>query len=273
MAGVEAALDRLAAKPRPAPRKRPAASSAANNNMVNATSHSGQPRPRPARLTLIAFGGGGGMHACALARELSIKKVVIPKTSSVFRRGHALTDLRRDYLQTQIGPVRARAAPSSTATCGNLEEEASRPIVTRQTCRARLRYGRCRYRTRSTRSRSSCPTARSRRADQRHPPAVDEDYEREYPSPRGARGAGGSSPGGHRRGGQAPAQALPRAGNGADASRAVKERRDVDWVQDGVQETTVYNGDELTPACTTGPAIIEESGPRFYPARSAMSRG
>ena len=43
------------------------------------------------------------MHACALARELGIKKVVIPNLSGVFSAwGMLLSDLRRDYLLTQI---------------------------------------------------------------------------------------------------------------------------------------------------------------------------
>ena len=76
----------------------------ANNNMVNAIKLISVNRGHdPRDFTLIAFGGGGGMHACALARELGIKKVVIPKQSSVFSAwGMLLSDLRRDYLQTQI---------------------------------------------------------------------------------------------------------------------------------------------------------------------------
>lgn len=33
----------------------------------------------PRECTLIAFGGGGGLHACALAEELGISRVVVPK--------------------------------------------------------------------------------------------------------------------------------------------------------------------------------------------------
>ena len=59
----------------------------ANNNMVNAIKLISVNRGHdPRDFTLIAFGGGGGMHACALARELGIKKVVIPNQSGVFLR-------------------------------------------------------------------------------------------------------------------------------------------------------------------------------------------
>src|SRR4030043_2095664 len=76
----------------------------ANNNMVNAIKLISVNRGHdPRDFALLAFGGGGGMHAAALAKELSIKTVVIPKQSSVFSAwGMLLSDLRRDYLQTQI---------------------------------------------------------------------------------------------------------------------------------------------------------------------------
>src|SRR5699024_6787511 len=53
--------------------------------------------------TLVAFGGGGSMHAPTLARELGVKKVVIPFASPVFSAwGMLMTDLRNDFVQTYI---------------------------------------------------------------------------------------------------------------------------------------------------------------------------
>ncbi|MEE2961941.1 MAG: hydantoinase B/oxoprolinase family protein [Myxococcota bacterium] len=37
----------------------------------------------PRELTMVAFGGAGGLHACAIAEELGIKKVLIPNHSGV----------------------------------------------------------------------------------------------------------------------------------------------------------------------------------------------
>jgi N-methylhydantoinase A len=43
------------------------------------------------------------MHAPILARELGVKKVIVPTASSVFSAwGMLMTDLRRDYIQTYI---------------------------------------------------------------------------------------------------------------------------------------------------------------------------
>lgn len=61
----------------------------------------------PRDYTLMAFGGGGGMHACFLAKELGIKKVVIPNNSGVFSAlGMLLTDIRKDYFKTEVFDIK-----------------------------------------------------------------------------------------------------------------------------------------------------------------------
>ena len=58
----------------------------------------------PRDFVLVAFGGGGPMHAAAIARELRCKKVVVPANPGVFSAfGMLMTDLRLDYIRTQIG--------------------------------------------------------------------------------------------------------------------------------------------------------------------------
>src|SRR5262249_30100909 len=57
----------------------------ANNNMINALKLVSVNRGYdPRDFTLVAFGGGGGMHAVALAAELGIRKVVLPRAADVF---------------------------------------------------------------------------------------------------------------------------------------------------------------------------------------------
>lgn len=57
----------------------------------------------PRKFTLVAFGGGGSMHAASLAKELGVKKVVIPFASPVFSAwGMLMTDLRQDYIRTYV---------------------------------------------------------------------------------------------------------------------------------------------------------------------------
>lgn len=54
--------------------------------------------PRP--FTLVAFGGAGPMHACALAEELGMAGVLVPRTSGVLSAlGLAISDARRDYVR------------------------------------------------------------------------------------------------------------------------------------------------------------------------------
>ncbi|WP_018130906.1 hydantoinase/oxoprolinase family protein [Effusibacillus pohliae] len=76
----------------------------ANANMLNALKLISVRRGYdPRDFTLVAFGGGGSMHAMALARELKIKKVIVPVAASVFSAwGMLMTDLRHDYIQTYI---------------------------------------------------------------------------------------------------------------------------------------------------------------------------
>ena len=65
----------------------------------------------PRDFTLVAFGGGGGMHGVALAAELGVRKVVVPRGASVFSAwGMMMSDLRRDYFVTRLADLRNGAA-------------------------------------------------------------------------------------------------------------------------------------------------------------------
>jgi N-methylhydantoinase A len=239
----------------------------ANNNMVNAIKLISVNRGHdPRDFTLIAFGGGGGMHACALARELGIKKVVIPKQSSVFSAwGMLLSDLRRDYLQTQIVDLSEEGAASKLdEELQQLEGKALQAYAAEEIDPGRvhfLRYGRCRYQNQEHSVEIVLPdgeiTAEQIEAIRQR---FDTDYEREYTYTL-----------------DTPVelvafhlvafaevdklepQKLPATG--AHLENAVKAEREVDYAEDGVHLATIYDGDALEPGMEfTGPAIIEESG-------------
>lgn len=74
----------------------------ANSNMLNALKLiSVRKGYDPRDFALVAFGGGGPMHAAPLAKELGIKKIIIPVAASVFSAwGMLMTDLRQDDIQT-----------------------------------------------------------------------------------------------------------------------------------------------------------------------------
>jgi N-methylhydantoinase A len=239
----------------------------ANNNMVNAIKLISVNRGHdPRDFTLIAFGGGGGMHACALAQELNIKKVVIPKQSSVFSAwGMLLSDLRRDYLQTQIVELEAEgAAAQLDKDLRQLEEKALQEFAAEDINPARvhfLRHGRCRYQNQEHSVEIVLPegeiTEATIEAIRRR---FDTDYEREYTYTL-----------------DTPVELVayhlvaiaevdklqpekhPTTGVGLED--AVSGQRDVDYAEAGIHRATIYSGDALEPGMSfAGPAIIEEAG-------------
>jgi N-methylhydantoinase A len=57
----------------------------------------------PREFALLAFGGAGGMHACALAEEIGMETVLIPRAGGVLSAlGLAISDLRRDYVRPYL---------------------------------------------------------------------------------------------------------------------------------------------------------------------------
>jgi N-methylhydantoinase A len=65
----------------------------------------------PAEFRLLAFGGAGAMHACALAREIGVPRVIVPFLPGVFSAyGTLVSEIRVAYGQSVLRPLsRARA--------------------------------------------------------------------------------------------------------------------------------------------------------------------
>ena len=60
----------------------------------------------PREFTLIAFGGAGPLHACELAKEIGMRKVVIPLYPGALSAfGLVTSDIRHDYVQTVAKPA------------------------------------------------------------------------------------------------------------------------------------------------------------------------
>jgi N-methylhydantoinase A len=60
----------------------------------------------PRELSLVAFGGAGPLHACALAEELGIEKVLVPEAAGVLSAlGLAVADERRDSVRSYVCPL------------------------------------------------------------------------------------------------------------------------------------------------------------------------
>lgn len=59
----------------------------------------------PRSFALVAFGGAGPLHACALAEELAMPRVVVPKAGGVLSAlGLAISELRRDLVAAHVRP-------------------------------------------------------------------------------------------------------------------------------------------------------------------------
>jgi N-methylhydantoinase A len=57
----------------------------------------------PRELTLVAFGGAGPAHACRLAAETGVSRVVVPPSPGTFSAlGLLVTDLKHDYATTLV---------------------------------------------------------------------------------------------------------------------------------------------------------------------------
>jgi N-methylhydantoinase A len=98
----------------------------------------------PREFALVAFGGAGGMHACALAEELDVATVLVPKAGGVLSAlGLAISDLRRDYVRPFLAPVAEADRRELEHAYGELEHSAGQELESPQrTRRADLRYRR-----------------------------------------------------------------------------------------------------------------------------------
>jgi len=66
----------------------------------------------PRDYALLAFGGAGPLHACAIARELHIPRVIVPVLPAHFSAVGMLTaDLRHDYVRTCYTPLALASGP------------------------------------------------------------------------------------------------------------------------------------------------------------------
>ena len=122
----------------------------ANNNMINALKLVSVNRGHdPRDFTLVAFGGGGGMHAVALAAELGIRKVVVPRAADVFSAwGMLMSDLRRDYFVTRLATLAPERAAGVDGWVREVEAEAVAQFAEEGIAAEQLtleRFGRLRY--------------------------------------------------------------------------------------------------------------------------------
>jgi N-methylhydantoinase A len=97
----------------------------ANSTMMRAVKAVSTYRGRdPREFTLFAFGGNGGIHAVALARELQIRRVIVPPAAGVFSAvGLLCADLEAVRSTAFLRPLNAESVVESSRLCSELERK------------------------------------------------------------------------------------------------------------------------------------------------------
>ena len=102
----------------------------------------------PRKFALLSFGGAAGLHAAEVARELEIKRIIVPTVASVLSAWGMLTsDLRYEVSRTHYGAgpriaageVRALFADLERQAAGRLRSWFDGPIAIERS--AEMRYG------------------------------------------------------------------------------------------------------------------------------------
>jgi len=84
----------------------------------------------PRRFALLAFGGAGPVHAAALAAELDIPRVIVPRNPGNFSAfGLLVADLSRDAVRTQLTPLRPEALDGIRQVYVDLEAQLTEQFV------------------------------------------------------------------------------------------------------------------------------------------------
>jgi N-methylhydantoinase A len=79
----------------------------------------------PRKFALLSFGGAAGLHAAEVARELEIKRIVVPTVASVLSAWGMLTsDLRYEVSRTHYGAGARISAGEVRELFGELEQQA-----------------------------------------------------------------------------------------------------------------------------------------------------
>ncbi len=80
----------------------------------------------PRRFALLSFGGAAGLHAAEVARELEIKRIIVPTAASVLSAWGMLTsDLRYEVSRTHYSAGQRITAQEVRAIFADLEREAT----------------------------------------------------------------------------------------------------------------------------------------------------
>jgi N-methylhydantoinase A len=84
----------------------------------------------PRRFGILAFGGAAGLHVTALARQLGLRRVVVPRLAAVLSAWGMLTsDLRYEVARSHVGDASRLDAAALRALYDGLEAEGRRRLA------------------------------------------------------------------------------------------------------------------------------------------------
>jgi N-methylhydantoinase A len=236
-----------------------------NANMANATrkvlaGHGADPRD----LALIAYGGNGAVHAAAIARELGIDRIVVPKSAPAFSALGVLVadyvvDLVRSYVtplsQVDLGRVRDLMTDLLQEVDKELEPTGVGGAEITRTLSAQMCYPGQNFDM-------SVPVPEGTALDEPGLLDLAERFHNQHESERGfcfhaqqpvLRGVRVVA-----RGVTAKPDHFAETGTVGDATQARRDNRPAYWGE-GFLDTPVFDGTALGPGAEiTGPALIEE---------------
>ncbi|MDY7534034.1 hydantoinase/oxoprolinase family protein [Pseudomonas sp. Bout1] len=239
----------------------------ANDNMVNALKLVSLSRGHdPRELTLIAFGGGGAMHAVALAQELGVRKVIVPRGASVFSAwGMTMSDLRRDLFVNRFVETEREGALALTQVFvqelmhnarAQFVDEAIAPEQVDLQVSCKLRYQNQEHAVEVALGHEESLCVHWPAIARRFHALYEQQYSYRLQAPLEIVGF-------HlvavAQIGKLNLQALPISGR--TLAEALKGQRRVDFALEGTHDTAIYDYARLEPQMSfSGPAIIEDAG-------------
>jgi N-methylhydantoinase A len=91
------------------------------------------------QFTLVAYGGAGPLHAVAVAREIGIRKVIIPPAPGMFSAfGMLFSDLRYDYVRTWLCRLEDASFAAMERIYAGLEDQGRAAIASTSVKPARI---------------------------------------------------------------------------------------------------------------------------------------
>jgi len=238
----------------------------ANSNMVNALKLVSMNRGHdPRDFTLVAFGGGGPMHAVALAAELNMSRVIVPRAADVFSAwGMLMSELRRDYFATRLVTFTSEGAELINRLLTEIQATVTAQFADEQVEASRVRFQRfakLRYENQEHHVEVVLPEGvLDASAIERVTAAFHAAYEREYTY---RLDAAVEFVGTHlvARADVGKLEPVKLEGTGRAVDETRKGLRQVDYALEGTHPADIYDGDQLEPGMQfDGPAVIEMKG-------------